>query len=275
MLQQEEKDSLDKFLQCRTRCDIDNQLGQLTKYWKSLESDQNVSSSLSLKQEQENVFVCDNFCNNIELAKQTRDFLLKIAFDKNRKQCNDNDMLPQNSVYTKLIENWKLTASEPKLETDKPASPNEWFWEKYSETIWRATPKTIESFRMSPIFDFLQTVESIWRNSAFPNSDFNKMIKATWVIQRIHQGHGIGYHNDFAPGRQIAFVIFLTPDDWENKDGGFLSVTSNDSIKSYLPKFNSSVIFKMHENKSPMHCVTPVIASNDKPRISLVGFWNS
>ncbi len=102
--------------------------------------------------------------------------------------------------------------------------------------------------------------------------------KATWVLQRVIQNHGISVHSDDFHGRKLAFVYYLTPDDWDNNiDGGALCVDSgiNNKYEKINAQFNTLVAWNMNNQKSPLHYVETVRALNNRPRIALVGFFNS
>ena len=242
----------------------------------------NELNDVSITSKQENVFLCQNVANRV-LAKACRTFLMTIPFDMTRKECNDTDMPVLDYVYKCLVERSRINHERKLLQGDKYEpdtlplicpNPNNWLWERYSSSIWRAAPKTLEDFRFSPVFDYITHITHVWKLGKF-GLNIDNMFKATWVIQRVHQGDEIGFHNDYAQGRQIAFVFYLTPDDWRDEDGGLLKVRTPESEQDYIPHFNSGVIFKMINSYSPLHKVTRVRALDDKPRISLVGFWNT
>jgi Rps23 Pro-64 3,4-dihydroxylase Tpa1-like proline 4-hydroxylase len=125
--------------------------------------------------------------------------------------------------------------------------------------------------------ELLDVLEAKWKNTMMNQRNINSLIKATWVLQRIAEGDGIGAHNDEFGSRKIAFVYYLTPDDWQNeRDGGELYIVNEQGDKTFIePNFNTLVAWDMECSKSPLHWVNTVNAPNTRPRISLVGFWNT
>lgn len=262
------------FLECRSRGDVDNQLGHLHSRIRWIIPDTKTNTSgLDFKQYGvycPNVLILNDVVDR-DLAQRVREFAQSIKFDNTLPTLNDNDNQPKDSVF----KNANNIEAINKAFSDANNSTENWMWEKYAETIWRATPLTLSSFIGSPIFELIDTLEKKWKKTNMVNVDMTKVWKATWVLQRVEKGHFIGIHNDEAPRRKISFVYYLTPDDWHYRiDGGELHVKGNDDeFYDVHPTFNSMVAWNMNEHKSPEHYVEEVYAENDRPRISLVGFW--
>jgi hypothetical protein len=215
---------------------------------------------------------------DVELAKQARDFAMAIPFDVSTPQLNDTDNQPRSEVYIETSDPCVIRQS-----LDNPSSdPNQWRWENYSGSIWRAIPLTLKDFCGSPIYDLIKELEAKWWHY-LTNKELKSM---TWVLQRIPYGCCINPHNDEWSGRRIAFVYYLTPDDWDmNVDGGALCVENFEQSSNSMhtirisPDFNSLIAWYLKSEKdesivgSPVHWVENITANNDKPRISLVGFW--
>lgn len=249
---------------CRWRADIDNQLATLRGFF-TVEK-QPCDRVASVEAMGPQTYLWRDACDSA-LARRCREFLQAVPFDSSRPQCNDTDNPPQNSVLT------QLSQMKSPLSPSTTSAPTGWTWEKYADTIWRLTPKTAEDFLQSPVFDLMTDFEAAWSTPALQQLGFNSSLrKATWVIQRTQQGHHLRLHNDYSSGRQLAFILYLTPDDWSAEDGGQLIV--QDPSFSILPAFNTCVIFKMVNWASPYHCISDVEADDSKPRIALVGFWN-
>ena len=152
--------------------------------------------------------------------------------------------------------------------------PNQWMWEKYHDEIYRVIPLTLNSFCSSPFIELINILEQKWINTQFYDFDFNKLIKGSWVIQRIDYLQQISPHNDYWNNRVISFVYYLTSDDWCEENGGNLMVKNEltNNIANISPIFNRLVAWKMDGNKSPLHWVNKLNVC-DKARISIVGFW--
>ncbi|MDO8627008.1 MAG: 2OG-Fe(II) oxygenase family protein [Candidatus Diapherotrites archaeon] len=81
-------------------------------------------------------------------------------------------------------------------------------------------------------------------------------------------------HDDQLEGRKIAYVINLSK-NFSKKNGGALELFNSKNsrplkiVKSYLPEFNSLVLFKVSKNS--WHRVSEVI---EKDRISLTGWFH-
>lgn len=219
----------------------------------------------------------------VEMAKRVRSFLHSIPFDKSIKELNDVDNPPKKSVWESC-----RTATESSANSDvlghggwnDEKLAGEWMWEKYQYYMWRAAPLTLKSFVLSPLYGLIEILEKKWRATKMPLDmrDTVKVVKLTWVVQRTDIGYYCGPHLDEHPYGRIAFIYYLTSDDWDHKkDGGHLSVKNSENVDDWLdinPKFNSIVAWNMTKGKSPLHWVNHVRAPSDRPRIALVGFWN-
>ena len=158
---------------------------------------------------------------------------------------------------------------------DVVADPTHWIWERFSHDIWRAAPLTAEDFYNSPIYGLVETLQWLWWNWLPDKS----MYSTCWVLQRIPTGRTIGKHTDDNGERRLAFVYYLTDDDWAEEDGGILHAEVKSKVYKFIPKFNSIVGWRIKiptDQSAPdaiPHWVNPVLAPNDKPRLALVGFW--
>lgn len=93
------------------------------------------------------------------------------------------------------------------------------------------------------------------------------------VIQLIPPGHCISSHTDYADGRKVSFIYYLT-DDWNiSKDGGCL-ILEDAKNGDYIfgPHFNVLESWSIMDSKGPSHRVSTVSAPIDKPRMAFVGF---
>ena len=158
---------------------------------------------------------------------------------------------------------------------NKINDPKQWRWEKYHDDFWRALPLTAEAFYGSPIIKLFDILEEKWYATKINNFDIKKYRKACWVIQRIEKGHGIDLHYDDNPLRKLAFVYYLTSDNWnDEKDGGELCVYDKEE-NFYIPinpQFNTMIAWEMINYHGPLHTVNTV-KSDSGSRISLVGFF--
>jgi len=82
-------------------------------------------------------------------------------------------------------------------------------------------------------------------------------------------------HDDRLDTRKIAYIINLSK-EFTKKDGGTLDLFSTKGkhpdkiVKSYVPKFNSLVLFKV--NKQSFHQVSEVLSN--KKRLTLTGWFH-
>lgn len=259
-------------LKCRWDGCIDNQLGHLYRNINHVKASKRYNNIDGFKLKAleapfTNVYIVKDALSK-EIVKKARDFLLNIPFDVNIPVCNDTDHYPNKSVFT------ASTNSKDIKNIYNVNNPKQWIWEHYSSTIWRACPLSLNSFYGTPIFTLIQMLSKKLYNTLFPDIDIRKLNMATWVIQRVEQGQNIGAHKDDGNGRKIAFIYYLTPDDWSEKDGGSLSIQKEDKEKEIMPTCNTLVMWSMYPITSPLHWVNTVHAPNTQPRLCLVGFFN-
>mmetsp|Transcript_24294 Transcript_24294/g.43085 ORF Transcript_24294/g.43085 Transcript_24294/m.43085 type:complete len:583 (+) Transcript_24294:184-1932(+) len=84
-------------------------------------------------------------------------------------------------------------------------------------------------------------------------------------------------HDDRMPRRRIAYILYLTPDDWSEADGGLLDLFAVDDKnrepsrveKSILPKNNSFAFFEV--SPKSFHQVSEVLSK--KARVSISGWF--
>ncbi len=194
-----------------------------------------------------------------KLAKKCRQFLNDISFI-NRPLLNDIINPPNYNVYCDLKDHYLATEAILNA-TD---SPKDWIWERYHTEFYRASPLTKEAFAGSPIvelFDYLST------------KFITVLERSVWVIQLVPKGNEIGWHMDDNGHRKIAFIYYLTPDDITIQDGGeliCLDCKTKQLLKTFVPTFNSLVLWDMAKEYGPLHKVNTVNIHN---RIALVGFY--
>jgi Rps23 Pro-64 3,4-dihydroxylase Tpa1-like proline 4-hydroxylase len=108
--------------------------------------------------------------------------------------------------------------------------------------------------------------------------DMKNLRLTEFVVQLLKAEQEISEHKDkitsknYCTHRKIAFIYYLTPDEWWYRiDGGELCCRNdNDNFTSFEPTFNSMVVFDMTDNDGPLHWVR----SASKDRIALVGFFS-
>lgn len=251
---------------------VDNQIGQLHNKLRNVIT---LKSGFELKPYDsihQNVFTVENAIP-LELSRRARDFLNNIPFDNTIKKLDDETNPPKDTIHKLFNDANKIRESY----NNKKSNPLEWTWERYHDDFWRALPLSGEAFCGSPLIELIDVLEEKWYATKMPNFNINKYRKATWVIQRIEKGHGIGLHNDENQWRRLAFVYYLTSDYWDyQQDGGELCVCYNNDPENYVkinPAFNTMIAWDMVNQKSPLHFVEKVKAENNKARIALVGFF--
>lgn len=84
-------------------------------------------------------------------------------------------------------------------------------------------------------------------------------------------------HDDELEGRRIAFIIYLVPDDWAEKDGGTLDLFDADDnndptviVKSIAPRRNTMLFFEV--GMTTWHQVSEVL--RDRDRLSISGWFH-
>lgn len=203
----------------------------------------------------------------IDLAKKCRQFLNDIPH-KNLPLMNDVINPPNNNVYKDICDHY-LTTNAVMNQTYEPTM---WTWEKYHHRFFRCSPLTLESFVGSPIIELIDYLYLKFKNTDF--IDFKNLRQDVWVIQHVPKGEFIGHHMDDDDRRKIAFIYYLTPDDIDIFDGGNLvcyDCETKKHIASFLPKFNSLIMWDMTKNYGPIHLVDEVFIEN---RYALVGFFD-
>ncbi len=206
-----------------------------------------------------------------KLAIEVRDFIHSVKFDNKVELMNDVNNKPLDSAH------FVDASTILDIYENKTDDPKEWLWEKYRENMWRLAPKSLNAFIGSPIAAFITILENNIRAIRNSSIDFSKLKKGTWVIQRLEKGMEMGIHSDACGRRAVSFVYFLTTDNWTNNDGGGLCVL-NTSEKKFIriqPTFNTLAMWAVNNDYSGLHYIEEVFATNDKPRISLVGFFDA
>jgi hypothetical protein len=189
----------------------------------------------------------------LDLAKRCRTLINEVSIIPGIKRMNNDDNAPPRNI---IVNGSKYIA---------PSGYSRWMWRNYSEGIWRLFPADYKTFAESPINELVNYI-----NNRFSQDPLRP---ATWVIQLTRLDKKIGWHFDEYIGRKIAFIYYLTPDDWDyKKDGGNLMIRHKDgNIFSINPTFNSLIMWKMGLYVS--HAVNSVI--RDCFRVALVGFYNT
>lgn len=95
---------------------------------------------------------------------------------------------------------------------------------------------------------------------------------------RYWQGSQLLCHDDELEGRRIAFIFYLVPKDWNEKDGGKLELFDVDSqgqpdkiVRSITPQWNNFLFFEV----SPVsfHQVAEVF-TDEKERVAISGWFH-
>lgn len=253
----------------RTTGNVDNQLGTLHNLFKrNCVINQGIQFQ-PYNDNHKNVLIAKNVIPT-NLANRVRKFIDSIPFDSKVEQLNDTDNKPNKTVYESLQD---LEQAE-KAYNNKNSNSDEWTWEKYHYDFYRALPTTSESFIGSPIIELFNFLEMKFYSTRIPNINMSLCHKGCWVIQKIIKDHGIGIHSDNGYGRKLAFVYYLTPDDWNyEEDGGALCIYDENDQSKYIsinPEFNSIIMWNT-TNENILHSVENV--KSNKERISLVGFF--
>lgn len=204
------------------------------------------------------------------LADELRNFVSNVPLNVNRKLLNDTDNKPLDSAY--------FTDQRIILQTyeKRICDPSKWIWEHYNHGIWRLSPPDLAHFLGSPIPGFFTFLENMLLDTIRHNMGYSNLQKGTWVIQRVAKGESIDIHSDENGSRKISFVYYLTADNWTEEDGGGLFVldVKEKIFRRINPDFNSLVMWEVNSDPSGLHYVEEVKASNEKPRIALVGFFD-
>lgn len=257
--------------QCQLTNQVNNHLGYLYNMYGHLIHFTSTSTKLNITQHHKlnTVFTAKNVLDQ-SFALELRAFLQAVPIDLNRKMINDATNLPLSNAF---FEKDPLTCLE-----NPTGDPNEWIWENYSYSFWRLAPKSLNAFYGSPIPKLIHMLDTLIRSlGSFNGISFDTLECSTWVIQRMIQGQKSGLHTDGTwTKRQISFIYYITP-EWFKRDGGGLHLLNIDEYKfrRINPDFNTLVIWPAKDDHyRDLHYVETVHASNDKPRIALVGFFD-
>jgi hypothetical protein len=266
---------------CRCDGNLDHQLGHIQKKLKYL---QIASLNLNPYDDKFNNIFIDKNVFPIEFAIEIRNFLRKIPFDKEKiRLLNDIDNLPSKSVMNEFQDIIKINQALANPIND----PFQWEWVLYLPGMYRLAPLSLASFIGSPIKVLIDLLEAKWNKTNFYDMKFSKMEKATWVLQMIPPGEMLYPHTDENLERKIAFIYYLTDDDWNHDvNGGALIIYNhpNENLNAIYddfynkkwdiikinPAFNSLITWKVGNNNSPIHMVSTV---KNGLRYALVGFY--
>lgn len=257
------------FANYRKRGDVDNLLSNFLWYGRGKITDLNIKDWTIMYKDMN---VAGHRCYYIddavdtELAKAAREFAMNIPFDNKTLPLNDTDNQAQDNLCKAL--------SVDKVLTEGTTNSFDWKWENYlNKSIWRGCPKTYDAYYCSPICRLMITVLESWTKLlAILYTDTSNLYFGCWVLQRNGKGNSIDWHTDDCPGRRLAFLYYLTPDDWTDSDGGYLLVQKENTIRVH-PTFNKLIFWTMdNTHTSPPHSVEKVL-TDTKARIALVGFF--
>lgn len=183
---------------------------------------------------------------------------------------------------------WVLATGIDKMKYEKPVIPvndkinniqlknvnNAFGNDKFSYIFFRSMNGTS---KMSYIeFTLRQTLNS---------KDFINMLNeitgmelkglTTLFLSKYKSGNFLSPHSDKGNGR-LAFVINLTK-GWKPQYGGilhFMNEERNEIIDSYVPEFNSFVIFNVPEEKGIPHFVSHIAPNVKFNRYAITGWFN-
>jgi Rps23 Pro-64 3,4-dihydroxylase Tpa1-like proline 4-hydroxylase len=168
----------------------------------------------------------------------------------------------------------KITGENKKSNADNAAKARRTFGEdKFAYVFYRTMcdkkvhflpEKTMRDLLMSPYF-----VDLIYKMTGIHVTQLNQMF-----LSRYKSGHFLAPHSDVNNGK-IAFVINFSA-GWKPQYGGvlhFLSEDRRDIIDSYVPKFNSMMIFEVPEKGIP-HFVSHIAPNVRHTRYALTGWYS-
>lgn len=209
----------------------------------------------------------------IDLAQQVREFVNNIALDLTLPPCDDYHNQPKRNICQDPNNDKIRQAYENRNDDVK-----NWIWERYHFDFYRACPLTLEALYGSVILELYRYFVDKWGNSVINGIEVKDLKLTDFVIQLLPPEQDMEIHrdksveNNYCIHRKIAFVYYLTPDDWFHRvDGGDLFCQMEpDLFASFSPTFNSMVIFEMSDNNGPWHQVR----SASRNRISIVGFFS-
>ena len=168
----------------------------------------------------------------------------------------------------------KITGENKKSNIDNAAKARQTFGEdKFAYVFYRTMcdkkvhflpEKTMRDLLMSPYF-----INLIYKMTGIQVTHLNQMF-----LSRYKSGHFLAPHSDINNGK-IAFVINFSA-NWKPQYGGvlhFLSEDRRDIIDSYVPKFNSMMIFEVPEKGIP-HFVSHIAPNVRHTRYALTGWYS-
>jgi len=184
----------------------------------------------------------------IEKACEWREFIRKNVIFANNLQLTDDDI---NPVLDNICKN-----------EIRPFSG--WIWERYLQgSIWRAAPENLSDFEHSPIHELCISLMNNWEQLHGTPKPAHWM----FVLQSQTRGDYIGEHSDDHGSRKVAFIYYLTDDDYDYSTEDGVLEYRKDVMQGIVPTFNTFVSWNM---PGPLHAVRTYWGT--KPRIALVGF---
>ena len=255
------------------RIDVDNQLGSI---YIRLQYKFTPEPSIYKLYPPGSVDIVPDFVD-IDIANAARSFAAIIPFDKDISRLNDSYNQPRENIMLSL--NSQLNVPIPPEYAGSLCKDfkhgNNWTWENYNTGIFRVVPLSLDAYIDSPIYDLINYI--LWKiHRSIMDTTGENLAFGTVVLQRCAQGTYIPEHIDNCCKRRFSFIYYLVPDDWSEDDGGSLILED----RTIHPKFNQLVYWWLSNHiikdcPDIKHSVSMVNASDDRPRLALVGFFDS
>lgn len=216
--------------------------------------------------EYKNIF---NENKKIQIQNILKDEIAELLFkhsimDKNWVLATGHDAIKFEKKINKQFE--KANSIQIKKIQDKFKN------DKFSYIFHRSMNNKTPSFLEFTLRKYMASKEFIdYINSI---TDLNITTLNTLFMSRYKGGHFLSPHSDKGNGK-IAFVISLTK-KWKPEYGGILHFMNDDKtkiIESYVPEFNTFMLFEVPEEGIP-HYVSHIVPYIKEERYSITGWFS-
>jgi Rps23 Pro-64 3,4-dihydroxylase Tpa1-like proline 4-hydroxylase len=218
--------------------------------------------------------------------------LLKINFNKSKKLKINNFFKNEfaNSLYNNVLleKNWTLATGINEIKYEKSIIPK---FEKINKNQINNVNKSFGDDNFTYIFyrgmnnnlnisynEFI--IRKIFNSAYFIDflneiTNLNLTKLNTLFLSKYNSGSFLSPHSDRGNGK-LAFVMNISK-NWKPQYGGilhFLNEDRTDIIESFVPEFNSFIIFQVPENTGIPHFVSHVAPNVKYSRYSITGWYD-
>lgn len=224
-----------------------------------------------------------NEIENIELLQSQFKLKQKLKIDN----FLENIFAEKIYQFILLEKDWSLATGIDKMKYEKKIIPqydkanalqiknvnNSFGNDKFTYTFNRSMNNNINiSYYEFTVRRILNSKDFIDKLNEITNLGLTKL--TTLFLSKYKSGNFLSPHSDKGNGR-LAFVIYLTK-YWKPQYGGILHFMSDDRkeiIESFVPSFNSFVIFNVPSNEGIPHFISHVSPNIKYSRFAITGWF--